>query len=94
MQCDRAPFRVFYPPPRTVWDVSRKNDESEPDADWQGRTGFVHAAVLQDLPDLSAHEVYACGNPLMIDAARAAFTAQAGLPAAHFYCDAFVINTA
>ena len=67
---------------------------SEPDADWQGRTGFVHAAVLQDLPDLSAHEVYACGNPLMIDAARAAFTAQAGLPATHFYCDAFVINTA
>lgn len=67
---------------------------SEPQAGWQGRTGFVHTAVVQDLPDLSGHEVYACGNPLMIDAAREAFTAQAGLPMAHFYCDAFVINTA
>lgn len=67
---------------------------SEPEADWQGRTGFVHTAVLQDLSDLSGHEVYACGNPLMIDAARAAFTTQAGLLPAHFYCDAFVINTA
>ena len=67
---------------------------SEPEADWQGRTGFLHTAVLQDLPDLSGHEVYACGNPLMIDAARAAFTTQAGLLPVHFYCDAFVINTA
>lgn len=67
---------------------------SAPEADWQGRTGLVHAAVLQDLPDLSGHEVYACGNPLMIDAARDAFTTQARLLPAHFYCDAFVINTA
>ncbi|MDD2547694.1 MAG: FAD-binding oxidoreductase [Burkholderiaceae bacterium] len=65
---------------------------SEPGADWQGRTGFVHAAVLQDLPDLSGHAVYACGNPLMIDAARAAFTTQGGLPPGHFYCDAFITS--
>jgi CDP-4-dehydro-6-deoxyglucose reductase, E3 len=67
---------------------------SEPNADWQGRTGLVHEAVLQDLTDLSGHEVYACGNPLMIDAARGSFTAQAGLPPEHFYCDAFVISAA
>lgn len=66
---------------------------SEPEAGWQGRTGFVHAAVLADWPDLSAHEVYACGNPLMIDAARDAFTVQAGLPREHFYCDAFITST-
>ena len=67
---------------------------SEPNADWQGRTGLVHEAVLQDLTDLSGHEVYACGNPLMIDAARSSFTAKAGLPPEHFYCDAFVISAA
>jgi CDP-4-dehydro-6-deoxyglucose reductase len=66
---------------------------SEAGADWQGRTGFVHAAVLQDIPDLSLHEVYACGNPLMIDAARAAFTTQGRLPAENFYADAFLVGT-
>lgn len=65
---------------------------SEPEAGWTGRSGFVHAAVLADLPDLSQHEVYACGNPLMIDAARNSFTAEAGLPAEHFFADAFVVN--
>ena len=65
---------------------------SEPQEGWQGRTGFVHAAVLQDLSDLSRHEVYACGNPLMIDAAREAFVTQAGLPPGRFYSDAFVVH--
>lgn len=65
---------------------------SEAGPEWTGRTGFVHAAVLADLPDLSRHEVYACGNPLMIDAARASFTAEGGLPAASFFADAFVLN--
>lgn len=65
---------------------------SEAGPEWTGRTGFVHAAVLADLPDMSGHEVYACGNPLMIDAAQSSFTVQAGLPAEHFYADAFVIN--
>lgn len=65
---------------------------SEAGPEWAGRTGFVHAAVLADLPDLSGHEVYACGNPLMIDAARASFTAEAGLPPERFFADAFVVN--
>lgn len=63
---------------------------SEPQEQWRGRTGFVHQAVLDDLPDLSGHEVYACGNPLMVDAARSAFTTQAGLPADSFHSDSFV----
>ncbi|MBH1986896.1 MAG: CDP-6-deoxy-delta-3,4-glucoseen reductase [Burkholderiales bacterium] len=58
-------------------------------APWTGRTGFVHQAVLADLPDLSGHEVYACGAPAMVAAARADFTAQAGLPDEFFYADAF-----
>ncbi|MEJ7139067.1 CDP-6-deoxy-delta-3,4-glucoseen reductase [Amphibiibacter pelophylacis] len=57
---------------------------------WKGRTGFVHHAVMADFPDLSAHEVYACGVPIMVDSARADFTAKCGLPADAFYADSFV----
>ncbi|MEN9889976.1 MAG: hypothetical protein RLY78_271, partial [Pseudomonadota bacterium] len=56
---------------------------------WPGRTGFVHRAVLADLPDLSAHEVYACGVPIMVESARRDFVSQAGLPEEAFYADAF-----
>jgi CDP-4-dehydro-6-deoxyglucose reductase len=64
---------------------------SEPrDADgWQGRTGFVHEAVMADLPDLSAHQVYACGAPVMVDAAKRDFVSRCGLPAHEFYADSF-----
>jgi CDP-4-dehydro-6-deoxyglucose reductase len=55
---------------------------------WQGRTGFVHQAVLDDFADLSAHEVYCCGAPVMVDTASATFKAQ-GLPADAFFSDAF-----
>lgn len=57
---------------------------------WTGRKGFVHEAVSADFPNLSQHEVYACGNPLMVDAARHTFTQANGLPAGNFFSDAFV----
>lgn len=63
---------------------------SEPDGDWQGRTGLVHQAIMADYADLSDVEVYACGNPLMIAAAQDGFIRQRRLPEQHFYCDAFV----
>ena len=62
---------------------------SEPEGDWRGRTGFVHQAVMADLPDLSSHEVYACGAPVMVDAARRDFVSTCGLPAEAFYADSF-----
>jgi CDP-4-dehydro-6-deoxyglucose reductase len=64
---------------------------SEPRAEdgWAGRTGFVHRAVMQDVPDLSGHQVYACGAPVMVEAARRDFTARCGLPEGEFYSDAF-----
>lgn len=65
---------------------------SEPDAAWTGRTGLGHLAVLNDHADLSAHEVYACGNPLMVDAARASFVSEAGLLPDHFFADAFLMG--
>lgn len=60
------------------------------DSDWRGRRGFVHEAVAQDHPDLSRHEVYACGNPLMVDAARQVFIRDHGLDERHFFSDAFI----
>ena len=55
---------------------------------WQGRTGFVHQAVLDDFADLSAHEVYCCGAPVMVDTANEAFKLR-GLPDDAFFSDAF-----
>jgi CDP-4-dehydro-6-deoxyglucose reductase len=66
---------------------------SEPLAEdhWQGRTGFVHQAVLDDYDDLSGHEIYAAGAPAMVEAARRDFTAQRGLPGEAFFSDAFTL---
>ncbi len=63
---------------------------SEPQAAdaWDGRCGLVHQAVLDDHADLSGYQVYACGAPAMIDAARRDFCAR-GLPAEEFFADAF-----
>jgi CDP-4-dehydro-6-deoxyglucose reductase len=60
-----------------------------PQDNWQGRTGFVHLAVMQDFPDLSGFQVYACGAPVMVDAARSDYVAQCQLPADEFFADAF-----
>jgi CDP-4-dehydro-6-deoxyglucose reductase, E3 len=56
---------------------------------WDGRRGFVHQAVMADLPDLSGHQVYACGAPVMVDSAQRDFVARCRLPADEFYADAF-----
>lgn len=60
-----------------------------PEDQWGGRTGFVHNAVLQDFKDLSGHQVYACGAPIVVDSAQVAYIA-AGLPEGEFYADSFV----
>jgi CDP-4-dehydro-6-deoxyglucose reductase len=64
--------------------------DARPEDAWNGRTGFVHQAVMQDLPDLSGHQVYACGAPVMVDAAQRDFIARCGLPPQEFYADSFV----
>lgn len=61
-----------------------------PEDVWTGRTGFVHRAVMQDVPNLAGHQVYACGAPIMVDSAHADFVAVCGLPEDEFYADAFV----
>jgi CDP-4-dehydro-6-deoxyglucose reductase len=45
--------------------------------------------VATDFPDLSGHEVYACGAPAMIEAARRDLTGDCRLPEDAFFSDSF-----
>jgi CDP-4-dehydro-6-deoxyglucose reductase len=64
---------------------------SEPNgAPWDGRTGLVHEAVMDDIADLSEWQVYACGAPLMVEAARRDFVARHKLPGDEFFADSFL----
>ncbi|MEW6688946.1 MAG: CDP-6-deoxy-delta-3,4-glucoseen reductase [Pseudomonadota bacterium] len=60
-----------------------------PEDNWTGRTGFVHRAVMQDFPDLSGCQVYACGVPIMVESAKKDFTTVCKLPEDEFYADSF-----
>jgi CDP-4-dehydro-6-deoxyglucose reductase len=68
--------------------------EAKPADAWTGRIGLVHRAVLDDHPNLAGAQVYACGAPVMIDAARASFCGERGLPADQFLADAFTFGAA
>jgi len=63
--------------------------EARPEDQWTGRTGFVHLAVMEDYPDMTGYQVYACGVPLMVEAAHKDFTSRCNLPEDEFYSDAF-----
>ncbi len=54
------------------------------------RQGLVHEAVLADHASLAGHDVYVCGAPAMVAAARAAFIGERGLPPGRFFADSFV----
>jgi CDP-4-dehydro-6-deoxyglucose reductase len=80
------------------WQREHKNftfipvlSEALPD-DWNGRTGLVHQAVLQDFIDLSGFQVYACGTPAMVEAAHGDLTSLRGLPEDEFFSDAFTAS--
>ena len=60
-----------------------------PEDAWQGRTGFVHKAVIEDHPNLKDFQVYACGAPVMVNAARTDFSAKCQLPEEEFFADSF-----
>jgi CDP-4-dehydro-6-deoxyglucose reductase len=62
---------------------------SEPSAvDAPCRQGWVHEAVLADVPRLEEFDVYAAGPPAMIGAIRRTFVAR-GLPASQLFFDSF-----
>ncbi len=62
--------------------------EAKPEDNWQGRTGLVHEAVIQDFNDLSKYEVYTSGPPAMVEAVRQGVISK-GLATQHFFFDSF-----
>jgi CDP-4-dehydro-6-deoxyglucose reductase, E3 len=60
-----------------------------PEDAWSGRSGFVHQAVIADHPNLKGFQVYACGAPVMVNAARQDFSSQCHLPEEEFFADSF-----
>ncbi len=60
-----------------------------PEDAWSGRTGFVHAAAMADIPDMSGYQVYACGAPIVINSASKDFVGKCQLPEDEFYADSF-----
>jgi CDP-4-dehydro-6-deoxyglucose reductase len=81
------------------WQEQHKNFKfipvlSEPRSEdqWQGRTGFVHLAVMEDFSDMSSYQVYACGSPVVVEAAHRDFTSQRKLPETEFFSDAFTFS--
>jgi len=62
--------------------------EQKPEEKWNGRSGLVHAAVLEDFPRLGGYEVYTCGPPPMVHAVKDTFTRH-GLSPEYIYSDSF-----
>lgn len=67
--------------------------EPLPTDNWDGRTGLVHEAVLQDFETMEKHQVYACGVPAMVKAAYHDFTNYRNLPKDAFFSDVFTPST-
>jgi CDP-4-dehydro-6-deoxyglucose reductase len=61
---------------------------SEGSPAWTGRRGWVHEAVLDDIPDLERYDVYAAGPPAMIGAVRREFSLR-GVKLSRLYFDSF-----
>jgi len=49
----------------------------------------VHHAVMEDFPDMSGHQVYACGAPIVVNSAQKEFTALCKLGEDAFFADSF-----
>ena len=61
---------------------------AEPDSDWHGARGLVHAAVLDQVAELPDYDVYMSGPPAMVSAGRSAFL-DAGLSEDRLFYDSF-----
>jgi len=90
LYCDELPLRWAREQPNFRYvPVLSEPGTGDAAAPWTGRTGLVHQAVMDDLPDLSGWQVYACGVPVMVESAHRDFTARCGLREADFFSDAF-----
>lgn len=59
-----------------------------PEADWLGKTGWVHKAVLEDIQDMASYQVYVAGRFEMAKIVRDDFTKQ-GLQLDSLFGDAY-----
>ena len=59
-----------------------------PSADWQGRSGMVHKAVMDDVNNLVDYDIYLAGRFEMVAVVRGDFVEQGAL-IEHMYADAF-----
>jgi len=64
---------------------------SRPGEGWQGRSGYVQQAALEDFEDLSEHAIYLCGSPAMVEQSRRDFLAR-GASIDHIYADSFTFQ--
>lgn len=62
--------------------------EADDSDHWQGKTGYVNQAVVDEYSDLSAFAVYMAGPPQMIQACQQSFS-KAGLDTQQLYFDSF-----
>ncbi|MFZ9481054.1 MAG: CDP-6-deoxy-delta-3,4-glucoseen reductase [Burkholderiaceae bacterium] len=92
----RRPHDLYHSELAQQWEKSLPNfryvpvvSDALPEDGWAGRTGFVHRAVMEDFPDLSGHQVYACGAPIVVQSAQQDFVAACGLASEEFFADAF-----
>lgn len=92
----RRPGDLYLADLARAWEREHSNfrfvpvvSDAEPEDAWTGRTGLVHHAVMEDFPDMSGHQAYVCGAPVVVEAAHRDFTGQCGLPEDEFYSDAF-----
>ncbi|MGS0893615.1 NAD(P)H-flavin reductase [Burkholderia stagnalis] len=65
--------------------VPVRSDRQPGEAD-ETRTGLVHRAVMDDFPDLRKCDVYVCGSPELVQAARTDLIDRCGLPPSQFFC--------
>lgn len=66
--------------------------EPEPTDHWDGETGYVHEAVAKHFPSMAGYDVYLCGPPVMIEAARDQFESK-GLPKEQLFFDSFEFSS-
>ncbi|WNO59740.1 NAD(P)H-flavin reductase [Rheinheimera sp. MMS21-TC3] len=59
-----------------------------PTTNWQGRTGLVHQAVLDDFASLAGYDIYIAGPFAMAGVVRDAFV-EHGAERENMFCDAF-----
>lgn len=76
-----------------TWSDEQKNIHfvpvvSEPNDVWEGRTGLVHHAVLEDIESLAMFQVYVCGSPPMVYAVEDEFI-ERGLKEGSLHSDVF-----